>query len=66
MDEDYTKEDLQQDLYKMVKAGLLDIYMNEDGQWLYSISEKAALMSDLEREQALYEAFSDEEDSDNP
>lgn len=63
--DDYSKEDLQRDLAKMVQAGLLDLYIREDGEWLYSLSEKVALMNDLEREQALYETFGDNDDQGN-
>lgn len=48
MDE-YDKDDIQRDLYLMVKAGLLDINMREDGQWLYSVSEASKNMTEEER-----------------
>jgi len=34
----------------MVKAGLIEMRMREDGQWLYAISDAARNMSDEERE----------------
>lgn len=43
------KDELQRDLYLMVKAGLLDISMREDGQWLYSVTEASKQMTDEER-----------------
>jgi hypothetical protein len=46
---DYDKDDLQKDLYLMVKAGLLDINMREDGQWLYSASEASRNMTEEEK-----------------
>lgn len=48
MDE-YDKDELQRDLYLMVKAGLLDINMREDGQWLYSVTEASKKMTEQER-----------------
>ncbi len=36
---EYTKEEVQNDLTLMVKAGLIDIHMREDGEWIYSASE---------------------------
>ena len=33
----------------MVKAGLLDINMREDGQWLYSASEASRNMTEEEK-----------------
>jgi hypothetical protein len=51
----YTKKDLQNDLALMVTKGLLDIAMREDGEWVYSLSEKAAAMTEEEREVAIIE-----------
>jgi hypothetical protein len=59
-DDDYTKEDLSNDLAAMVKAGLLDIRIREDGEWMYVVTEKAAAMSEEEREQALLRMYDDE------
>jgi hypothetical protein len=47
-EETYTKEELQKDLYLMVRAGLLDIAMREDGEWLYKITDEAKNLSDDE------------------
>jgi hypothetical protein len=52
-DETYSKDELQRDLYLMVKAGLLEINMREDGQWLYSASEASKNMTEEEREDIL-------------
>lgn len=46
----YDREDLSNDLFLMVKAGLLDVYMREDGQWVYDVSDAAKQMTDEERE----------------
>jgi hypothetical protein len=51
----YTKKDLQDDLGLMVTKGLLDISIREDGEWVYSLSEKAAAMTEQEREEAIIE-----------
>lgn len=54
MSDEYTREDLDDDLSLMVRAGLLDISMREDGVWLYSITEKAAKMTDQEKAEAIF------------
>jgi hypothetical protein len=61
-DDDYTKEDLSNDLAAMVKAGLLDIRIREDGEWVYVVTDKAAAMSEEEREQALLSMHDDVDD----
>jgi hypothetical protein len=47
--EPYEKEELTRDLTLMVKAGLLDIYMREDGEWVYKASDKSLQMTDEEK-----------------
>jgi len=46
---DYTKDDLSRDLFLMVQAGLLEVRMREDGEWVYHPSEAALAMSDEEK-----------------
>ena len=46
---DYTKDDLSRDLYLMVKAGLLEVSMREDGEWVYRPSEASLVMTDEEK-----------------
>lgn len=46
---DYTTDDLSRDLYLMVKAGLLEISMREDGEWVYAASEASLKMTDYEK-----------------
>jgi predicted PhzF superfamily epimerase YddE/YHI9 len=53
VDYDYGKEDVAHDLYLMVKAGLIDIKIREDGEWLYSASEKSKSLTEEELEQIL-------------
>lgn len=56
-EEDYDREDLSRDLSLMVLAGILDISMREDGEWVYGISEAAKKMTEQERMQALRNMF---------
>ena len=60
-DKHYTKNDLIDDLALMVKAGLLDVRMREDGEWLYTISDAAKDMSEEEREEAIRRAIQEEQ-----
>jgi hypothetical protein len=63
VDYHYDKEDVVNDLYLMVKAGLVDIRIREDGEWVYSASE----MSKTLTEEQLVEILSNlsEEDIDD-
>lgn len=51
--DNYSKEALSRDLWLMVKAGLLDIAVREDGEPVYVISEMASGMSEDERLEVL-------------
>jgi DNA-binding transcriptional ArsR family regulator len=62
MSDDYTIDKLSNDLSAMVKAGLLDIRMREDGEWVYVVADRVAAMSEEEREEALLKMYEDEED----
>ena len=62
MGDDYTIDKLSNDLSAMVKAGLLDIRMREDGEWVYVVADRVAAMSEEEREEALLKMYEDEED----
>jgi hypothetical protein len=62
MSDDYTIDRLSNDLSAMVKAGLLDIRMREDGEWVYVVADRVAAMSEEEREEALLKMYEDEED----
>lgn len=53
MDDDYTEHDLQHDLTLMVKAGLLDVRIREDGEWVYVVSDKVNSMTEEERVEAI-------------
>jgi hypothetical protein len=54
-EQQYTKKDLDNDLALMVTKGLLDISMREDGEWVYSLSDRAAAMTEQEREDAIFD-----------
>lgn len=62
--DDYTPNDLTRDLALMVRAGLLEMHIREDGEWVYSISAKAAAMTEEEREEAIRQMAYDEDDDD--
>lgn len=62
-EEAYSKDDLQKDLYLMVKAGLLDIAMREDGEWLYKISDSSKDMTEYEKIRLLEEVCNSEENN---
>lgn len=55
-DDDYTRDDLSRDLFMMVKAGLLDVSIREDGEWLYSVTKEAEAMTDEEKIEAIKKA----------
>ena len=57
--EHYSREDLSDDLGAMVTAGILEINMREDGEWVYSVSERVKNMTDKEREEILLEILGD-------
>jgi hypothetical protein len=46
----------------MVRAGLLEINMREDGVWVYSVSEACKHMTDQEREELIQAFIAQEED----
>jgi hypothetical protein len=54
-----SKEELTKDLAFMVKAGLLDVFMREDGQWVYVPTELGKSMTE-ERLTAILESEDDE------
>lgn len=41
-------KDLQSDIWALYRAGLIEARMREDGEWIFSVSEKAAAMSEEE------------------
>jgi len=61
--ERYSREELSRDLFLMVKAGLLDMFMREDGEWVFSVSEKSKELSQEELSSVLdrLEDFAEDE-----
>ena len=55
----YSREDLSDDLGAMVNAGILEIHIREDGEWVYSVSEIVKNMSEEEREELLLKVLGD-------
>jgi DNA-binding transcriptional regulator PaaX len=49
----YNKDDLSRDLFLMVKAGLLDVSMREDGEWVYKVTDSALLLTEEEKSDVL-------------
>lgn len=61
MNEDYTSDDLSNDLHRLVKAGLIEVFIREDGEWIYTVNPDKANLSDEEK-RALIEQVMEEED----
>jgi hypothetical protein len=61
--ERYSRDELSRDLFLMVKAGLLDMFMREDGEWVFSVSEKSKELSQEELSSVLdrLEDFAEDE-----
>ena len=49
----YNKDDLSRDLFLMVKAGLLEVSMREDGEWVYKVTDSALLLTEEEKSDVL-------------
>jgi DNA-binding transcriptional ArsR family regulator len=58
---EYTKEDVAQELAILVKAGLIDIKMREDGEWLYFPTEYSKTLTEQELIIAIDKIKEDEE-----
>jgi hypothetical protein len=43
---EFTKENVAKELANLVKAGLVDVSMREDGEWIYSLSEFAKTLDE--------------------
>lgn len=60
MSEEYTFEELQDDLDALAKIGLIEIGgIQEDGQWLYRVSEKAKSMTQDEITRLIKSTYKD-------
>ena len=44
----YDRDDLLMDLNALIKAGLVDFYLRDDGEWVYKATKKATSMSEEE------------------
>lgn len=58
---EYTKEDVAQELAILVKAGLVDIRMREDGEWVYFPTEYSKSLTQEELMLAIDKIKQDEE-----
>ncbi len=61
---EYTKEQVAQDLRLMYKAGLVDIKMREDGEWIYFATEYAKSLSQEEVTAILDNLYEEQLDED--
>ncbi len=52
-EEEQNRQQVQQDLVLMYKAGLIDVRMREDGQWVYFATEYSKSLSDEELNEIL-------------
>lgn len=59
----HDKDEVSDALALLVKYGLLDAFMREDGEWLYGLSTQAMLMSEDEKMNALVQAFEADEEN---
>ena len=48
-DEEFIKETIAKELSILIRAGLVEVYISEDGEWLYQASEKAKSLTDIEK-----------------
>ena len=58
---EYTKEDVAEELAILVKAGLIDIKMREDGEWLYFPTEYSKTLTQEELLMVIDKIKEDEE-----
>jgi DNA-binding transcriptional ArsR family regulator len=59
-EEEYTKEQINQDLYFMYKAGLVDIQMREDGEWIYTATEYAKGLTSEQLDEIFSSSYDEE------
>lgn len=53
----YNREDLEKDLTQMVKAGLLELFIRDDGEWVYSVPDAIKVMTEDEQAQLLLRMY---------
>lgn len=62
MEEQYTKQDLLNDMENLRKANLIEVKgMNEDGEWLWGPTAESLKMSEEEMMKIIYSWFEEEE-----
>jgi hypothetical protein len=57
-------DELSEALALLVKHGLLDLAIREDGEWLYGLSKDALEMSEEEKMDAIFQMLESEEEDD--
>lgn len=58
-EEEQARQRVAQDLMYMYKAGLVDIKMREDGQWIYFATDYAKSLRDEELDEILNNIYPD-------
>jgi len=51
-------DELEHDLFQLVHAGLVEVVIREDGEWVYQLTELGKSLSDDELKDFTYEPFS--------
>jgi hypothetical protein len=57
-----SEDELSEALALLVRHGLLDLAIREDGEWLYGLSKDALEMSEEEKMDAIFQMLENEED----
>ena len=58
MGDEYTKDDLYEDLQKLIDIGLIEIVgITEEGQWLYGPTQKSLDMTEEQRSDMIRRHF---------
>ena len=60
--EPYNRDDLEKDLTQMVKAGLLELFIRDDGEWVYSVPEEIKALTEAEQADLLLRMYEMGED----
>lgn len=55
--EQYNRDDLEKDLTQMVKAGLLELFIRDDGEWVYSVPEAIKALTEDEQADLLLRMY---------
>jgi hypothetical protein len=57
-----SEDELSEALALLVRHGLLDLAIREDGEWLYGLSKDALEMSEEEKMDAIFQMLENEEE----